>query len=284
MQTAITCGVAGWSYPDWKGFVYPPGLRDPLPFLAGYVDLIEINSTFYRPADPKYAARWAACAAGLPGFYFTAKLHRDITHEFRLEPAAADQFKRGLDPLLQAGLLRHLLAQFRYDFDITPAHCDLLERIQSTFGGLTTLTLELRHKSWESAEAGAFLAGLGVSVANLDYPTGSQSYTRPISGIGRHAYLRLHGRNRAAWFDREAGRDETYNYLYSAEEVTGLVERARSIAASSATLTVVANNHYQGKEVVNALQFKAMLTGAKVKVPTLLRSRYPELDCISAPE
>jgi ABC-type Na+ transport system ATPase subunit NatA len=71
------------------------------------------------------------------------------------------------------------------------------------------------------------IVAMGVTVANLDYPTAANSYTMPVSGIGRHAYLRLHGRNRAAWFDPEAGRDETYNYLYSAPELQGLADRAR---------------------------------------------------------
>jgi hypothetical protein len=50
----------------------------------------------------------------------------------------------------------------------------------------------------------------------------------------------------------------------------------------SSTLTVVANNHYQGKEMVNALQLKSMLTGGKVPVPPLLVARYPELKDIAA--
>ena len=56
-------------------------------------------------------------------------------------------------------------------------------------------------------------------MANLDYPLAKNSFAMRETGIGEHAYLRLHGRNAAAWFDRKAGRDETYNYCYSEDEL-----------------------------------------------------------------
>lgn len=46
-------------------------------------------------------------------------------------------------------------------------------------------------------------------------------------------------------------------------------------------MTVVANNHYHGKEVANALQIKSLLTGKKVEVPPLLKNHYPDLSQIS---
>ena len=33
-------GIAGWSYDDWKGVVYPRGCKDTLRFCAEHVDLI----------------------------------------------------------------------------------------------------------------------------------------------------------------------------------------------------------------------------------------------------
>ncbi|MGZ7046501.1 MAG: DUF72 domain-containing protein, partial [Candidatus Aminicenantales bacterium] len=48
-------GTAGWSYEDWEGIVYPTkkgrGFH-PLIYLADYMNIVEINSTFYRPASP----------------------------------------------------------------------------------------------------------------------------------------------------------------------------------------------------------------------------------------
>jgi len=273
----IRIGIAGWSYPDWENVVYPPGTRDRLAFIAPYVDLIEINSTFYRIPAPRTVQSWCRRTQPLPDFSFAAKLHQDITHKGTLEPAAVDAFRTSLAPLLDGGRLRHLLAQFRYDFSDTPETRNYLRRIRDSFSALTTLTLELRHKSWESEDALAFLACLGVTVANLDYPTTWNSFCPDLCAVGDHAYFRLHGRNTRAWFNRKAGRDETYNYLYSPPELKGIAQRAARIATQSRSLTVVANNHYRGKEIVNALELKALLTGRKVPAPPSLLRAYPRL-------
>lgn len=275
---AVACGVAGWSYPDWEGYVYPPKTRDRLRYIAGFVDCIEVNSTFYRPPDARTVSSWVARTADLGGFYFTAKLHQDVTHRGLLDAAMVEAFRAGFDPAVRAGKLRHLLAQFRYDFADSADARRHVERIADAFGGICNLVLEVRHNSWQTRGALEFLGDLGVTVANLDYPLARNSFNMNLCAIGRDAYLRLHGRNAKAWFSGDAGRDETYNYLYDSAEVDGLVARVRELAKMSATLTVIANNHYQGKEAVTALEIKARLTGRKVAVPPLLREKYPRLE------
>jgi uncharacterized protein YecE (DUF72 family) len=282
LASRIRCGVAGWSYPDWTGYVYGPEVKDQLRFVADYVDLIEINNTFYRPPNRRNAESWVRRTSDLAGFCFAAKLHQDVTHGGKIEPAMVRDFHEGLAPMAAAGRLRHLLAQFRYDFADGPEARAHLRKIKEAFGDITNLTVEVRHKSWEAPDALEFLDSLGVAVAALDYPLATNSFSLWETGVGEHAYLRLHGRNVKAWFSKGAGRDETYNYLYSARELEGIRSRILKTAKMSSTLTVVANNHYQGKEMVNALQLKSMLTGGKVPVPPLLVARYPELKDIAA--
>jgi uncharacterized protein YecE (DUF72 family) len=279
----VRFGIAGWSYPDWEGYVYPPGTRDTLAFIARYVDMIEVNSTFYRPPDRKTVESWLRRTSGRPDFFFTAKLHQNITHGGRLEAATVDAFHAGLAPMVEAGKLRHLLAQFKWDFADDGATRSHLRSIRNAFGGLSNLTLELRHHSWQVPGALEFLGGLGVTVAHLDYPTARNSFNLRLCPVGQHAYFRLHGRNREAWFDRTAGRDQTYNYCYPAGELREITERAIEIARMSRSLTLVANNHYQGKEAVNILQIKSMMTGRPVDAPALLAHRYPQLASVMSP-
>jgi uncharacterized protein YecE (DUF72 family) len=57
----ILVGVAGWACRDWHGLLHPkpkPRGFDPLHFLARYVKVIEINSSFYGPPKPATARRW----------------------------------------------------------------------------------------------------------------------------------------------------------------------------------------------------------------------------------
>ena len=81
---AIRVGVAGWSYDDWGGPVYPapcPRSFDTLAYLASCVDCIEINSSFYRPPAARSAESWVRRTAHFPAFTFTVKLWRRFTHE-----------------------------------------------------------------------------------------------------------------------------------------------------------------------------------------------------------
>jgi uncharacterized protein YecE (DUF72 family) len=273
----IRVGPAGWSYPDWEGIVYPRGTKDKLQFIARFVDMIEVNSTFYRPPDRRTAASWAERTAFRPGFFFSAKLHQDITHRHRIEPGMARAFHDGLEPLAGAGKLSHLLAQFRYDFDDRPEHRSLLAWIGESFAKLAEVVVEVRHATWESPGAQDFLEGLGVTVANLDYPIGRDSFRLWECRIGTNGYLRLHGRNRKAWFDKDAGRDATYDYYYSRSELEGIQKRALVLAGSFRTLTIVANNHFRGKELANSLELKSMITGEKLEAPPGLVAAYPAL-------
>ncbi|MBM4147674.1 MAG: DUF72 domain-containing protein [Lentisphaerae bacterium] len=275
----IAFGVAGWSYPDWNGYVYPPGTRDQLGYIAPYLDMIEVNSSFYRPPSAKAAAAWVRKTAGLPRFFFTAKLHRDITHGGMLDRAMVDAFREGFAPLREAGRLRHLLAQFKYDFADSAGTRDHLARMADAFRSqAAALAVELRNASWFEASALDWLESQGLNVVNLDYP-GSAGRGEGRQ-VGAHGYFRLHGRNVKAWYSKDAGRDETYNYLYTPKELEGIAARALRIAGMTASLTMVANNHYQGKEAVNILQLKAGITGRQVPVPSALVRKYPELRAI----
>ncbi len=280
-RSPIYFGIAGWSYPDWEGVVYPRGVGDKLEFVSRYVDMVEVNSTFYRPPQRRLTAAWVERTSGKPEFFFSAKIHQDVTHKGSLDPALVRSFSDGLVPLIEAGRLRHLLAQFRYDFADTPTNRDLLSRVREAFGDLAELVVEVRHVSWQAPQALEFLASLGVTVANLDYPFSRTGFTLRTCRVGTNGYFRLHGRNRAAWFDKEAGRDETYDYLYSPEELDGIKARALDLRGCFRSLTVVGNNHFRGKELANVLELKSLITGEKVPVPDGLLAEYPRLAAIA---
>ena len=283
-STPIYCGVAGWSYPDWEGCVYTGPIKDKLEFISRFVDMVEINSTFYRPPSAQNCEAWVLRTERLPGFFFSAKLHQDVTHRGMVQAQTVRAFHEGLAPMVRAGKLRHLLAQFRYDFADGPGSRDHLRAIRDAFGGIAELVIEVRHNSWQSPEALEFLKSLGAAVANLDYPLARDSFSLRECRIGTNGYFRLHGRNRGAWFDKNAGRDETYNYYYSRRELEDIKSRALAVAPSFQSLTIVANNHFRGKEVANALELKSLLAGTQVPVPPGLLQEYPRLAEIALPQ
>jgi uncharacterized protein YecE (DUF72 family) len=222
----IRIGPAGWSYPDWEGQVYPkpkPRGFDPLAYLAQYFDTIEINSTFYRIPSATMTKTWAQRVAEHPDFRFTAKLWQGFTHEGRASPADETAFKQAMAPLHEAGKLGAVLVQFPYRFHHTPENRAYLQRLADAFREYP-LVLEIRHRSWDRPQVYDFLRELGMGFCNIDQPQVSYSIglTRVVtSAIG---YLRLHGRNAAAWFAEDANRDRRYDYRYTDEELAELVE------------------------------------------------------------
>jgi len=276
-------GVAGWSYPDWEGIVYTDPKMDQLAYVSGFVDCIEINSTFYRPPFERNTKSWLDRTSDKPDFFFTAKLHQSFTHEGKIDAAIVKQFHQGFSPMLEAEKLRHLLVQFRYDFADNAASRQHLAKIVQPFKDAFSLVVELRHKSWECQDALDFLQGLGVGVCNLDYPVSRQSFNLQHCTVGRAGYFRMHGRNAEKWFSK-AGRDEVYNYLYNPQELATIKERLDSLGKAFESLTVIANNHYRGAELANALELKALVSGQKQSVPEGLLKTYPNLAKIALNE
>ena len=272
----IYIGIAGWSYPDWKGIVYPDSKIDQLEFASRFVDCIEINSTFYRPPFERTTKKWLERTSEKKAFFFTAKLHRDFTHEGKLETETVRQFHKGFAPFLEAGKLKHLLVQFKYDYDDTKSNRTHLSKIVDAFSDAFSLAVEVRHKSWQEPDALKFLESLGVTVCNLDYPTTTNSFDMQYCTVGTNGYFRMHGRNAAKWFSK-AGRDETYNYYYNEKELSQIKLRVSELAKAFQTLTVITNNHYRGAELANALELRCLLTGQKQPVPESLLREYPQL-------
>jgi uncharacterized protein YecE (DUF72 family) len=272
----VYVGIAGWSYPDWKGIVYTQPGVDQLEFVSRFVDCIEINNTFYRPPSEKTTKAWLQRTSKKAEFFFTAKLHRDFTHEGNIDAEIVKQFHTDFGPLLEADRLRHLLVQFRYDFADCDENRKHLSKIVKSFSDAFNLAVEVRHKSWQEKDALQFLEELGVAVCNLDYPTTYDSFDMQHCTVGINGYFRMHGRNEDKWFSKSS-RDETYNYYYNDDELGQIKQRIDKLANAFETLTIIANNHYRGAELANALELKALLSGEKQLVPQGLLKAYPNL-------
>ena len=277
-------GTAGWSYPDWKGVVYPgrPGRGfDALRFLAAYVDLIEINSTFYRPPSASTAARWAETVADLERFSFTAKLYRGFTHvqADRLDAGEVAAFRQGLAPLHEAGRLDAVLAQFPFYFDASPRNLDHLWRLRDLFPDYD-LVVEVRHRSFIANTVMERLRDARLSFCNIDQPLARTSIEPGPRVTGPIGYLRLHGRNADAWFSKGAGRDEKYDYLYEPDELTRFATLIATLEQRAERVFVVANNHFRGKGLVNALELRHLTGRVPLEVPEELLRSYPRLAAV----
>ncbi|MGE0706568.1 MAG: DUF72 domain-containing protein [Planctomycetota bacterium] len=302
----VRYGTAGWSFADWYGTFYPapatddgPGAlftgvldeapdedlalarREPLRYYARYFDAVEVNASFYRIPSPRSADGWARQterrAPGEREFLFAVKLNQAFTHEDQDDPREVQAMRDCLAPLADRGRLAAVLAQFPQHFAWGERSRERLARLRELFRELP-LAVEVRHASWDQDEAFEFLAAHELCAASIDQPQGRNTIT-PTLRVTRPelAYVRLHGRNREAWFAKGAGRDQKYDYLYGEGELDEWSARIKAFSGLAARTLVIANNHYRGKAPANALELRAR-GGEQVTVPRALARTYARLE------
>jgi uncharacterized protein YecE (DUF72 family) len=288
----VRIGTAGWSYKDWDGIFYPSGMQrrkqHPLEYLARFFDTTEINTSFYGPLKPELAKLWCRKVEAVnKNFLFTAKLYRAFTHSpmSLMEPTSAASIRptdedeirtrEGLDAIANEGRLGALLIQFPVSFKNTSLNREYLERLLRQFIEYPRV-VEVRHSSWNDAATLASFTQENVGFCNIDQPVIGRSLAPTEHVTGTIGYVRLHGRNYEQWFDSD-NRNDRYNYLYGAQELAGWKERIQNVAERAQTTYVIANNHFESKAGVNALELKAMISGKRVMAPPTLIQKYPEL-------
>ena len=275
-MSRIRIGTSGWHYPRgqgaWNGVFYPaprPRGFDELAYYAERFDTVEVNSTFYRVPEPDQTAAWIRRTPG--DFRFAVKLFQKFTHpdmylardgvrDWDLSLADVDLFRRGLDPLAEAGRLAALLIQFPPSFHADADTHGYLDWLLRALAGYPA-AVELRHRSW-SDDAGrtrATLAAHDAAWVLIDEPKFGDSIRQALeAGDAPLTYVRLHGRNRAQWWDHDAAEDR-YNYLYSPEELAPFADVAGQAASAGRQVLMYLNNHFSAKAVANAAILKSQL-------------------------
>jgi len=299
----IRVGTAGWSYKDWDGILYPPEVTrkkiHPVEYLARFFDVIEINTSFYGHIRPELGRLWCRKAKAVNrNFVFTAKLHRSFTHSplAVMEPTSAASIRpndkderlarEGLESLASESMLGALLIQFPVSFKNTSLNREYLDQLLRQFIEYPRV-VEVRHESWNQPENLTQFLRHNVGFCNIDQPLLGRSLPPTEHVTSNLGYVRLHGRNYEHWFESGLdtdSRDDRYNYLYKPAELEKWKEKIEVIAKKALSTFVIANNHYQAKAPVNALELRHLLEGKKVRAPETLVKHYPELKPISETE
>ena len=298
---AIRVGTSGWSYPSgkgtWNGIFYPeqPVRRargtpkfDELAFYAEHFDTVEVNSSFYRVPSLDMVRKWVARTPA--DFEFSLKLYQKFTHPDMFAKATGgdpsklgrrdvDEFRASIEPLVTAGKLGALLAQFPPSFKNEPESRGYLEWLLTAFAEYP-IAVELRHRSWSEtpADTVALLGEFDAALAQIDEPKFKTSIRQTLlPNVRSFYYLRLHGRNAAQWWKHDSSEDR-YNYFYSPDELRPFTEAAKAASREVRKAYLYANNHFSAKSVANAAILKAQL-GQELEgeYPPEFVERYPDL-------
>jgi uncharacterized protein YecE (DUF72 family) len=238
---SILVGTAGWSLPRESQARFPPG-DSHLARYAQVFDAVEINSTFHRLHRGSTFERWAASVP--PGFRFSLKVPKTLTHEHRLAGDAAllDAFLEQVRPLGEklACLLVQLPPSLAHDARIADA---FLGALRARFEG--DIVLEPRHPSWFGEAADAMLEDHRIARVAA-HPARADKGFDP-GGWNGLAYFRLHGAPRV------------YYSSYDEAFIDALALRLRSIAREAERCWCIFDNTTLGAGTANALALRGAL-------------------------
>jgi len=254
-------GTCGYSYTEWveAGF-YPSGTKpgEMLPLYAGRFPITELNYTWYQMPRAEAIERQRRQVA--PGFRFSVKLTRTLTHEvdpeaWRRETAS---FRDGMAPLIQSGQLAGILVQLPPFFNRSPRNREYLAALLDELADLP-LVVEFRNPSWATSRVFAELEKRGVTLAAVDEPDLPGLF--PALDVVTNPdqfYVRFHGRNAKGW---GKGRKQLqFDYDYIEEELREWVEtRITPMAQQARSGIIVFNNHVRGQAPKNAQDLARLL-------------------------
>lgn len=235
-------GCSGWSYPDWRGLVYPAD-RPPSRWLSTYAtwfDTVELNSTFYRLPEESTVDRWAADAG--PGFTFAVKVGQFGSHRKKLK-----------DPT--AWLANHLDRVRRLGAHLGPNLVQLPPRWRRNTNRLDEFldacppdirwAVEVRDPSWLHDETFEVLARHQAALCVHDMLP-----DHPWERTSDWTYVRFHGPDAV---------ERPYRGRYGQSRLAAVAERLDHWHSQGVDVHAYFNNDYEGNAVVDAACLREML-------------------------
>jgi uncharacterized protein YecE (DUF72 family) len=294
VTTDYRVGTASWTDRTLLATDFYPPLaataEGRLRYYAEHFRTVEVDSSYYALPSERNARLWvertpddfdfnvkafalltghAAETRALP-VEVKALLSREALQQPRIEKPKREvldlcfeMFRSALAPLHAASKLGCVLLQFPPWVKATPRNHDYIDLCCDELGDYH-LAIELRHTSWFGDNTGStvdFLQRRRLSLVCVDVPAAPSIAQPPYTATANIAYVRLHGRNRDAWFKRGITAAERFDYLYSEAELRECAQRIRSLARAK-TAYVLFNNCYADKAVRNAETMRRLLEGA----------------------
>ncbi|MGN6329130.1 MAG: DUF72 domain-containing protein [Rhodanobacter sp.] len=238
----LRIGCAGWSIATAQQALFDGG-ASLLGRYATRFDAVEINSSFYRLHRPQTYERWAAAVP--PGFRFTVKMPRAISHHAGLRKAEPllDDFLAQVAPMGRklGCLLLQLPPSLAFDARVANA---FFARLRARWTG--GVACEPRHVSWFDGRADDLwpryrLARVGADPA----PCPAARHATGEPGL---RYWRLHGSPR------------TYYSAYEDDALREMAARIDDETPAGAEAWVIFDNTAGGHAIPDALRLQQLMT------------------------
>ncbi|WP_133498845.1 DUF72 domain-containing protein [Cognatilysobacter terrigena] len=245
MTEHLHIGCAGWSVPGAHAAHFPED-GTHLARYARRFNMVEINSSFYRPHQPKTYAKWAACVPD--NFRFAVKFPRAGTHDARLHEAEpiiesfASQVHELGDRL--GPVLVQLPPSLAFERDVAEVFFDAMRQ---HFDG--PLVCEPRHPTWFTPAGDALWKRFDVARVAADPARVPEAAI--AGGAGPVRYWRLHGAPRV------------YYDAYGDEGLRPWAGDIRAAREAGLDCWAVMDNTALGHATLDAMRLEAMLADVR---------------------
>lgn len=236
----------GFSYPDWSGPFYPPGLKagEYLSYYAKFFSALELDTTFYAAPPPERVKKWRDETPA--GFRFCLKTPRAITHDTPLVAGARPMAEFVDACRVFEEKLGVVLIQFAPTF--TADNLQTVDSFLATLPNDVKFAVEFRHRSWGKTETLQMLRERKCAFVSAEYAS------RPsrVFATTEFLYLRLIGvHNQFATHTREQ--------VDAAERLTWWKDAVEKSLPPPREIWAFVNNDYAGYSPATAHHLRQML-------------------------
>lgn len=251
MSKQLYIGTSGWHYDDWTQLFYPSDIKGyhELTFHAQHFNTVENNSSFYRIAGEGTYKIWDRMTP--PGYVFSIKLNKLITHTYHLE--LNDEVINKVQFILQATqvlgdklgcVLIQLPASFKYDLAKLDAFLAFFTNEVRNKPHVFDMAIEFRNKYWFTDELYALLKKYNVALV-----AGQSSRWPQMRHVTADiAYIRMHGPEKLFASSYSDGQLREW-----AAYIDGLPHHIKRVY-------VYFNNDFHGYALQNAQRLQSLLT------------------------
>ncbi len=257
-------GTSSWSSPDWCGSFYPENLpaSEMIACYSQKLRTVEIDATWHMMPTTAMVDAWKSRTG--PGFVFSAKVPKTITHEKYLENCEAELIEYTTVMSRLGEKLGPMILQFPYvakgkDPEEYLTGADFLSRLRR-FVPLMSREfqwgIEIRNSKWVGPDLLDTLHGRSISLVFIDYYT-----MDPLPRLAQRrgvftapfVYIRFLGNHKemdaAVTQAQEAGeRNRPWESLIvdRTEQMKQWLPSIKAAVSRQVPVYVYFNNHYAG--------------------------------------
>jgi uncharacterized protein YecE (DUF72 family) len=271
VSAEIRLGTSSFTADGWQGAFYPKGMKsaDYLSHYSTRFDTVEVDSTFYRCPSMEAVKNWAFKTP--PGFIFSLKIPRVITHEKILVGCDAE-FEEFLNTAAILGdKLGPMVFQFPFfDTEIFDNPVQFLSRLKAFFKRLPKghkFALEIRNKGWLNVRFADMLRQHNVALVLQDQswmPGPNELFEKLDPITADFTYVRWLG-------DRKGIETQTKVWNRTIVDRTAdlhsWVEVCLKIQRRGVTQYIYANNHYSGFAPATVELFRSLCKTKGIETP-----------------